>query len=66
MTDKFIQPEIALSEMRSAVKYPNTAITDIVSNGFFIVDQEWKVSSWNDIAETLLGVSAGEMMGKNF
>jgi PAS domain S-box-containing protein len=37
----------------------------VISNGFFIVDQQWKVSSWNNIAEKLLGISADDMIGKN-
>jgi PAS domain S-box-containing protein len=45
--------------------YPHAAITDIIGNGFFIVDQRWTVSSWNNIAEKLIGISATDIVGRN-
>ena len=41
------------------------AITDIIGNGFFIVDHRWTVLSWNHFAEKILGVAATEIVGKN-
>jgi len=65
MSYKFDQPEIGYAEMNGVVGRGNTAIADIFGNGFFIVDQQWKVSLWNNIAEKLLGISADDMIGKN-
>jgi PAS domain S-box-containing protein len=45
--------------------YLGKPITEIITNGFFTVDQHWKVKYWNKAAETLLGVSAANIMGKN-
>ena len=65
MPYKFNQQGNGLSEIDSVVHYPNTTIADIIGNGFFIVDRQWKVSSWNNIAEKLLGISANDITGKN-
>ena len=40
-------------------------ITEIITNGFFTVDQHWTVKYWNKAAETLLGVPASDIIGKN-
>jgi PAS domain S-box-containing protein len=45
--------------------YPNNGIRETVSNGFFVVDQNWTVQYWNRAAEKLLGVTAREITGKN-
>jgi PAS domain S-box-containing protein len=47
------------------VQYPHAAITDIIGNGFFTVDQRWTVATWNNIAEKLLGISAPDIVGRN-
>jgi two-component system sensor histidine kinase UhpB len=64
MSYELDQHEIECSKIE-VVHYSNTAIADVIGNGFFIVDQQWKVSSWNNIAEKLLGISADDMIGKN-
>jgi PAS domain S-box-containing protein len=45
--------------------YLNKPITEIITNGFFTVDQHWTVKYWNKAAETLLGVPAADIIGKN-
>ena len=45
--------------------YLGKPITEIITNGFFTVDQHWTVKYWNKAAETLLGVPAADMIGKN-
>jgi PAS domain S-box-containing protein len=45
--------------------YPGKPITEIITNGFFTVDQHWTVKYWNKAAETLLGVPAADIVGKN-
>jgi PAS domain S-box-containing protein len=45
--------------------YLGKPITEIITNGFFTVDQHWTVKYWNKAAETLLGVSAADIIGKN-
>ncbi len=44
---------------------PAISITETVSNGFFSVDHNWTVTSWNKTAEKLLGVEAKHIIGKN-
>jgi PAS domain S-box-containing protein len=45
--------------------YFGKPITEIITNGFFTVDQHWTVKYWNKAAETLLGVPAADIIGKN-
>jgi PAS domain S-box-containing protein len=61
MTVKLLSP-------RNGVKkagYMGKPITEIITNGFFTVDQQWTVKYWNKAAETLLGVPAADIIGKN-
>jgi PAS domain S-box-containing protein len=46
--------------------YSNKPVIETLTNGYFAVDNNWKVKSWNKAAEKLLGVSASEVVGKNF
>jgi len=45
--------------------YLGKPITEIITNGFFTVDQHWTVKYWNKAAEKLLGVAAADIIGKN-
>ena len=45
--------------------YPGKSITETVINGFFTVDRQWRVKYWNKAAEKLLGMPAGDIVGKN-
>jgi len=45
--------------------YLGKPITEIITNGFFTVDQHWTVKYWNKAAEKLLGVPARDIIGKN-
>jgi PAS domain S-box-containing protein len=45
--------------------YFEKPITEIITNGFFTVDQLWTVKYWNKAAEMLLGVPAADIIGKN-
>jgi PAS domain S-box-containing protein len=47
------------------LRYPDAAIAEIIGNGFLTVDQRWTVSSWNRMAEKLLGISTADIVGKN-
>jgi len=47
-------------------RYLGKPITEIITNGFFTVDQRWTVKYWNKAAESLLGVPAADIIGKNF
>ena len=49
----------------SKIGYLGKPITEIITNGFFTVDQHWTVTYWNKAAETLLRVPAAEIIGKN-
>src|SRR5580693_586315 len=61
MAGKPLSPRNAVSKNR----YPGKPITEIITNGFFTVDQHWTVKYWNKAAETLLGVPAADIIGKN-
>lgn len=41
-------------------------VKEIVTNGFFSVDQNWVVIEWNNAAERLLRVAGTEIIGQNF
>lgn len=45
--------------------YAGKPITETIINGFFTVDRKWTVKYWNREAEKLLGVPAGDIVGKN-
>ena len=45
--------------------YPAMSITEIIGNGFFIVDRQWTVKYWNKKAEKLLNTRAKDIIGKN-
>jgi PAS domain S-box-containing protein len=40
-------------------------VLDSVTDGFFIVDREWKILFWNKAAENILRKSEAELIGKN-
>jgi PAS domain S-box-containing protein len=45
--------------------YPEKAMTEIIPNGFFVVNHEWIVKEWNKTAEDLLAVKADHIVGRN-
>ena len=45
--------------------YSHKPITEIITNGFFTVDNKWTVKYWNKAAEKLLGVQSKDIVGKN-
>jgi PAS domain S-box-containing protein len=46
-------------------EYPAKPIVESIINGFFKVDRKWTVIYWNKASEELLGVKAGDIVGKN-
>ena len=54
-----------VEKIASNTKYPSQPIASTLTNGFFTVDQKWTVKYWNKAAETLLGVKAKDIIGKN-
>lgn len=50
----------------SKERYPNMAVNETLTNGFFTVDQKWVVKYWNKAAEKILNVEAKDILGKNF
>lgn len=46
-------------------RYPATAVTETLTNGFFTVDKAWTVQYWNPAAEKILNVQAADIVGKN-
>lgn len=45
--------------------YNGKPVIETLTNGYFIVDQNWIVQYWNKSAEKLLGVSKNNIIGKN-
>lgn len=45
--------------------YMARPITETIANGFFTLDRQWTVTYWNKAAETLIGVKAEDIVGKN-
>lgn len=45
--------------------YTHKPITEIITNGFFTVDNKWTVQYWNKAAEKLLGIQSKDIVGKN-
>lgn len=54
-----------IKKIDSGKSYPSKSITETVINGFFTVDSQWRVIYWNKAAEKLLGMQAGDIVGKN-
>ena len=66
MGSTFTSHKNGKQKLGSKHTYPNTTITKIIRTGFFMVDQQWTVTSWNPMAEKILGISARDIVGKNF
>ncbi|MBC7829142.1 MAG: PAS domain-containing protein, partial [Chitinophagaceae bacterium] len=45
--------------------YSGMPITEALNNGFFTVNENWTVLSWNKAAEQILGLTGPEIIGKN-
>src|SRR5579863_4597949 len=45
--------------------YPAIPVTEIIPNGFFVVNNKWIVKHWNKAAEGLLHVKAVDIVGRN-
>jgi len=65
MAATFTSPTNGHSSTDHPIQYPYAAIAEIIGNGFFIVDHRWTVSSWNQMAEKVFGISSAEIVGKN-
>ncbi|HSZ34116.1 MAG TPA: PAS domain-containing protein [Puia sp.] len=65
MADKLILQAKAFKKPESKNAYTGDPITEIIANGFFTLDNEWRVKYWNKAAEKLLGVQAKDIIGKN-
>ena len=54
-----------LEKSHNTKNYSGKAITETLTNGFFVVDRKWTVKYWNKAAEKLLAVKASKIIGKN-
>jgi PAS domain S-box-containing protein len=45
--------------------HPDKPMTEIIPNGFFVVNHKWIVKHWNKAAEGLLAVKAADIVGRN-
>jgi PAS domain S-box-containing protein len=53
------------ANIKRANSYSGMPIQETVSNGFFTVNDQWQVLTWNKAAERLLGIEAANIIGKN-
>jgi PAS domain S-box-containing protein len=44
---------------------PDNPMTEVIPNGFFVVNHNWIVKHWNNAAEDLLAVKAEDIVGRN-
>jgi len=65
MADKYYPNTNGVKKGNGVTNYSGKPITDIVTNGFFTVDQKWTVKYWNKAAEKLMGILAKDIVGKN-
>ncbi|OSZ77615.1 hypothetical protein CAP36_14680 [Chitinophagaceae bacterium IBVUCB2] len=59
--------EPIISSKRSFKKntYQGKPVIETLTNGYFIVDENWVVKYWNESAEKLLGITKINILGKN-
>ena len=65
MATQLLSPAVSIDKTEDKNVYNGTLITEIIGNGFFIVDRKWIVKYWNRKAEKLLNVKAKDIIGKN-
>lgn len=63
--DKSISNTSNIQDGGSIINYRGTAITEVIPNGFFTVDQSWTVKYWNLAAEKITGVPTKDIIGEN-
>jgi PAS domain S-box-containing protein len=66
MAVQFLSQKNDVKETGNNNGYPGMPITEIIINGFFILDRKWTVKYWNKAAERILGVQAKDIVGNNF
>jgi PAS domain S-box-containing protein len=66
MSQALLLPTINLNKTgNQRNNYLRKPLTEIVPNGFLTVDRQWTVKYWNKAAEKIIGVQAGDIVGKN-
>ena len=65
MTVEPYSGENRVKKVETNIGYPKKFSTEIISNGFFKVDNQWTVKYWNRAAERIIGIPAKDMIGKN-
>jgi len=65
MATQLLSPAVSIDKTGNKNAYNGTLITEVIGNGFFIVDRKWTVKYWNRKAEKLLNVKAQDIIGKN-
>ena len=65
MALQLLSTTTGVTATRRNKEYQGKPIAEIITNGFFTVDRKWTVTYWNSAAEELLGVRAGDIVGKN-
>ena len=65
MNVNLISSDNGIKKSETNLGYPEKLSTDIISNGFFKVDNNWTVKYWNKAAERIVGISAKDILEKN-
>jgi len=65
MNVNLISGENGMKRQETNIGYLEKLSTEIISNGFFKVDNKWTVKYWNRAAERIIGITAKDILGKN-
>jgi len=65
MNVNLISSDNGIKRSETNIGYPEKFSIEIISNGFFKVDNEWTVKYWNRAAERIVGITAMDILGKN-
>lgn len=60
-----VAPKLHRNTGRNYGSNENT-ITNVIKNGFFMLDRKWTVTHWNNSAAQLLRIEAKDIIGQNF
>ncbi len=65
MAAEFLSSARAIRTQGSNNSYAGKTVPDIITNGFFTVDEKWSVKYWNKEAENISGIQSKDVVGMN-
>jgi PAS domain S-box-containing protein len=65
MAAEFLSSARAIRTPGKNNSYTGKPVPDIITNGFFTVDEKWSVKYWNKEAENISGIQAKDIVGMN-